>query len=70
MNFDPSSDAQSSAEFDTSPEMVVDYFTSNDVTQVESENFINNEPGEADIFQSGISLLLIFTLLIIQKIAK
>ncbi|XP_060588461.1 uncharacterized protein LOC132743889 [Ruditapes philippinarum] len=43
MNFDPSSDAQSSAEFDTSPEMVVDYFTSHDVTQVESEKCIHDE---------------------------
>lgn len=43
MNFDPSSDTQSSGGFDTSPEMVVDYFTSNDVTQVVSEKSINND---------------------------
>jgi hypothetical protein len=59
MNFDPSSDAQSSAEFDTSPEMVVDYFTSHDVTQVESEKCIHDESEGANNMSPGITLNLL-----------
>ncbi|XP_045195656.2 uncharacterized protein LOC123551063 [Mercenaria mercenaria] len=54
MNFDPSSDTQGSTDFDTSPEMVVDYFTSHDVTQVASEKCIDGTEGEATNNEPGI----------------